>query len=277
MPLYRPSELHSFLGSSHLKAKKGLSQNFIIDGNILRKIVAASKVEKSDFIIEIGPGPGALTEALLETGATVLAIEMDRDFAEKLKRLQTADNRLEIIEADILKFPLKEHIMGKKKAKVISNLPYHICSPILEKLLPLSAQLCTLTLMVQKEFADRMTAQKNSSDYSPLTLFIQSYSYVQDCFMVSPRSFFPVPKVDSAVITLELKKSDEQFCSPDFFSFIKSAFQKRRKTLSSSLRNFGPLETIQKELKEIGCSPQSRPEDLSLEDWVALFKRLFRK
>ncbi|HSX12073.1 MAG TPA: 16S rRNA (adenine(1518)-N(6)/adenine(1519)-N(6))-dimethyltransferase RsmA [Rhabdochlamydiaceae bacterium] len=276
MPLYRPTELHSFLSRSHLKAKKCLSQNFIIDGNVLRKIVKAAQVQAGDFIIEIGPGPGALTEALLAAGAHVLAIEMDRNFAAPLKRLQTADQRLEVIEADILKFPLKEHLQGRKRAKVISNLPYHICSPILEKLLPLVEELSTLTLMVQKEFALRMAAKKNCSDYSPLTLFVQSYSQICDHFIVGPHSFFPIPKVDSTVITLELKKP-ELPCLEDFFSFIRTAFQKRRKTLSSSLRIFGTTEEIQKQLQEIGCSPQSRPAELSLEEWRNLFARIFRK
>lgn len=273
MPLYRPSELHSFLTSSHLKAKKSLSQNFLIDGNVIRKIVASSKVEKGDFVIEIGPGPGALTEALLAAGAHVLAIEMDRAFAEKLNRLQTSDHRLEVIEADILKYPIE----WKKKGKVISNLPYHICSPILEKLLPLSDQISTMTLMVQKEFALRMAAKKNCADYSPLTLFVQSYSTIENYFSVSPQSFFPVPKVDSTVITLKLQKPDATVSLGEFFPFMRSAFQKRRKTLSSSLREFGSLENIQDALKEIGCNPQSRPEDLSLDDWRAFFKRLLRK
>lgn len=279
MPLYRPSELHSFLNLSHFKAKKSLSQNFLIDGNVIRKIIAVSKIEKGDLVIEIGPGPGALTEALLEAGAHVLAIEMDTGFAEKLKRLQTKDQRLEVIEADVLEFPLEEHLNNilKGKGKVISNLPYHICSPILEKLLPLSNQISTLTLMVQKEFAVRMAAKKNCSDYSPLTLFVQSYSSIQQYFSVSPHSFFPIPKVDSTVITLELQKPDGRILLSEFFPFIKKAFQKRRKTLSSSLREFGSLEKIQNELKEMNCNPQSRPEDLSLEEWRVFFTRLFRK
>lgn len=277
MPLYKPSELHSFLNSHRLKAKKSLSQNFIIDGNVLRKILKSAAVQEKDFIIEIGPGPGALTEALLSAGAEVLAIEMDTNFAHSLKRLQTADQRLEIIEADVLEFPFKEHLKGRKKAKVISNLPYGICSPILEKLFPLSEMVTTLTLMVQKEFALRMAAKTHSADYSPLTLFVQSYSRICSHFSVSPRSFFPVPKVDSTVITLELKKQEEILYSEDFFSFIRTAFQKRRKTVSSSLRNFGSLEKIQKQLQEIGCSPYARPEELSLEEWRDLFNRLFRK
>ncbi len=272
MPIYRPSELHLLLQSS--RAKKSLSQNFLIDGNIVRKIVAASKVEKGDFVIEIGSGPGALTEALLEAGAQVLAIEMDTAFADKLKRLQTADQRLEIVEADILTFPLHNY-KTDKKAKVISNLPYHICSPILGKLLPLSDQFSSMTLMVQKEFAERMAAKEKCSAYSPLSLFVQSYSTVQDYFLVSPRCFFPAPQVESAVITVRLKPVETPL--DDFFSFIKTAFQQRRKTLSSSLRQFSSKEQIQLKLKELHCNPQARPEDLSLEEWRGLFTRLFRK
>lgn len=273
MPVYRPSELHSFLEEGNLKAKKSLSQNFLIDGNILKKILAAAQVEKGDYIVEIGPGPGALTEALLEAGAHVLAIEMDKVFAKRLSRLQTSDSRLKIIEADILELDPKQYL--NKKTKVISNLPYHIVSPILEILLPLHHQISTLTLMVQKEYAARMSAKKNSSDFSPLTLFVQFFSNVKYCFAVKPHSFFPVPKVDSAIVQLQLKEPDPEIKRAEFFKFIKTAFQKRRKTLSSSLREYAAHDRIQQILKEIGCNPQARPENLSFEEWSLFFKRLF--
>jgi 16S rRNA (adenine1518-N6/adenine1519-N6)-dimethyltransferase len=266
--MYRPSELHTFLNSSALYAKKRLSQNFLIDGNVLRNILKAAEVQEGDLVIEIGPGPGALTEALLKAGATVIAIELDLRFAEALKRLQTP--KLTIVEADILAFPLEEYLQGKKKAKIISNLPYHISSPVLDKLLPMEAHISTLTLMVQKEFALRMAAKEKSSDYSPLSLFVQAHSRVLSSFPVSPKSFFPVPKVDSTVITLELKKKDALH-GKSFFAFLKTAFQHRRKTLASSLREFAPRDTIQEAL---GKNPQARPEELSLEEWSALFCRL---
>lgn len=274
MPIYRPSELSAFLLQDNLKAKKSLSQNFLIDGNILNKIIATADVKEGDFVVEIGAGPGALTEALLAKGARVLAIEMDRAFAAKLHRLQTKDQRLQIIEADILSLPLEELLI--QKCKVISNLPYHIASPTLAKLLPFSEKISTLTLMVQKEYAERMSAQKNSRDFSSLTLFIQFFSKVTYAFTVKPRCFFPVPKVDSAIVHLELKMSHPEIDPEPFFKLIRTAFQKRRKTMSSSLREYGSLEEIQNRLGEIGLNPQSRPENLSLEEWSLFFKCLFR-
>lgn len=275
MPLYRPSELHAFLGKNKSKAKKSLSQNFLIDGNILRKILVAAEVQKGDFIVEIGPGPGALTESLLNAGAHVLAIEMDKILAGELHRLQTPDKRLEIMEADVLEVDFEKKLNPHRKVKIISNLPYHIVSPILEKILPLNGLVSSLILMVQKEYAIRMCAETNCPDYSPLTIFVQFYSTVHYCFTVKPQSFFPVPKVDSAIVRLDLKKPDASVPPSEFFLFIKKAFQKRRKTLSSSLREYGSLPEIQKELKELGCDPQSRPEDLSLVSWISFFKRLF--
>lgn len=275
MPLYRPSELHAFLGKTSSKAKKSLSQNFLIDGNILRKILVAADVQKGDFVVEIGPGPGALTESLLHAGAHVLAIEMDKILSKQLARLQTPDKRLEIIEADVLEVDFEKILKSDQNAKIISNLPYHIVSPILEKILPLNELVSSLTLMVQKEYAIRMCAKTNCADYSPLTIFVQFYSTVHYCFTVKPKSFFPVPKVDSTVVRLDLKKPDSSVSPLEFFPFIKKAFQKRRKTLSSSLREYATLHEIQKELKDLGYNPQSRPEDLPLDAWICFFKRLF--
>src|SRR5258708_6467793 len=128
--LFRPSELHQFLNEEGLRAKKALSQNFLIDGNILQKIISAAKIEKGDFVIEIGPGPGVVTQAILAAGAHVVAIEKDTHFAATLSRLQTDDGRLMVIEDDALEFPyapfLKKNLSEGRKAKIVANLPYQI-------------------------------------------------------------------------------------------------------------------------------------------------------
>ncbi|MCK4934700.1 MAG: ribosomal RNA small subunit methyltransferase A, partial [Simkaniaceae bacterium] len=199
--LYRPSSLLAFLSENTVYPKKHLSQNFLIDGNIIKKIILAAAVKPNDLIVEIGPGPGVLTEALLQKGATVIAIEKDTLFANKLHRLAEDRSKLTVYSQDILTFPLEETLKNypDKQVKVISNLPYHLTSPIIEKLIPLYQIISTLTLMVQKEVGKRCTAEVNSKNYSSFPLFLQYYSTPKYLFSVSASCFLPKPKVDSAI------------------------------------------------------------------------------
>jgi 16S rRNA (adenine1518-N6/adenine1519-N6)-dimethyltransferase len=263
--LFRPSELHPFLQSLGAKAKKSLSQNFLIDGNILRKIVEVGSVSATDTIIEIGPGPGALTQALLQTGATVYAIEKDATFASALHRLQTEDKRLHVFNEDALTFPLESILNENKKAKVIANLPYQITTPLIAKFLPLYRYVSSLTVMVQKEVADRMTASVNTSEYSSLTLFLQCYAACRTCFTVEPTCFYPRPSVRSAVVQLTLKAPVTE--DPAFFHLMRTAFQHRRKMLRASLKSLYP---------RIDQTPYAkmRPEQLSLDQFLELFRSL---
>ena len=251
MNIYKPSELKAFLSEIGAAPKKSLSQNFLIDGNIIKKIVALANIQKEDSVLEIGPGPGALTEALLETGAHVIAVEKDRKFAAALQRLQTHDNRLTIYKDDILSWDMR----APKNTKLIGNLPYAIVSPILGRFLPRKDLFSSLTLMVQKEVAERLTAHKSSS----LSLFVQFYSTPVKGFVVQPSCFYPVPKVTSAV--LQLIPKDPSTVNPDlFFAMVHKAFQKKRKMIRSSFKgsSFG------------AC----RPEELSLDDFLTLFHEM---
>lgn len=270
--IYKPSELHAFLNERGLHAKKGLSQNFLIDGNIIQKIVRTADVGPKDYIVEIGPGPGALTQALLNTGAHVLAIEMDSVFAEALQRLQTPDNRLTVVQADVLKYPLIESL--KQKCKVVANLPYHITTPILTLLLPHSTLIDSLTIMVQKEFADRMGGKKGTPDYSSFTVFLQFYATLEASFVVSPQCFYPRPKVHSSVVHCKLHPpllpNDEEA----FFQLTRTAFGKRRKMLRSSLKDLYGAEKIEKALQATGHSLNTRPEELTIGEFIALFRAL---
>ena len=278
-PLYKPSELQAFLKEKGLHAKKGLSQNFLIDGNIIQKIVASAEVNGNDFIIEIGPGPGALTQALLDKGAAVLAVEMDPLFAESLHRLQTPDKRLEVVQEDILKFPLIQWLKNKsdlkKKCKIVANLPYHITTPILTMLLPHSELIESLTIMVQKEFADRLHAKKGTPEYSSFTLFLEFYAAVDKSFTVSPNCFFPRPKVYSSVVHCKLhppplRKVDEE----RFFQLTRTSFGQRRKMLRSSLSELYGSEKVEQALLKIGHPITQRPEQLSLNEFILLFETL---
>ncbi len=275
MKLHRSSELRLFLKELGIDAKKGLSQNFLIDGNILRKIIKAAEIHAQDHVIEIGPGPGALTEFLLDFGTYVTAIEIDPHFASALKRLQTKDSHLNIIEEDFLKFSLEDFLAKiPKKIKVVANLPYHITTPILTKLLPRHDKIESVTIMVQKEFAKRMTAAPRSADYSSFTVFAAFYSHPTYCFTVEPTCFYPRPKVQSAIVHCQLQPPPRPDGQEAFFTLTRTAFQKKRKMLRTSLKDLFPAAVIAQTLTDMGISPQARPEELSLEQFLTFFDKL---
>ena len=273
MSIFRPSELKIFLDQLGTKAKKSLSQNFLIDGNIIKKILKAADVKKGDWIIEIGPGPGALTEALLNAGAHVIAIEKDHTFAMALARFQTEDKRLEIWEVDFLQLSLESLLKERqqKKLKVVSNLPYHLTTPIISRLVILNEWIFSLTLMVQKEVADRFCAEKKTSEYSSFTIFLQFFCSLKYCFTIEPTCFLPSPSVRSAVVHFSLKQPAPFPRLSEFFQMTRRAFQQRRKMMRSSLRELYISEKIEQALKQIDLNPQARPEQLSLEEFKKLF------
>ncbi len=276
MNMYRPTDLQAFLKEWGLHAKKGLSQNFLIDGNIIAKIASAADVQPDDFVIEVGPGPGALTQALLARGARVLAIEMDPIFAKALERLQTPDGRLEVICQDILDFPLADALAARKvkTCKVVANLPYHITTPILTLMLPLYPQIASLTIMVQKEFADRMQAVKSTPEYSSFTLFLEFYASVEKSFVVSPNCFYPRPRVHSSVVHCKLHPPLLSEGIDGFFLLTRSAFGQRRKMLRASLKEIYGSEKVENALEKMGKIKTERPEQLSIEEFILLYHSL---
>lgn len=268
----RPSNLRLFLDELKTLPKKSLSQNFLIDGNILQKIVKTADVQPGDLVLEIGPGPGALTEILLQKGAHVVAVEKDRIFAEALKRLQTEDNRLEVFNDDILEFPLDKHL--HRKTKVISNLPYHLTTPILALLFPRRDLFSTLTVMVQEEVARRFVAPPGGEDYSSFTVFLSYYSKAKYAFKVGRNCFYPAPRVDSAIVTMELKEPPSVSDEEGFFKLTRGAFSQRRKMLRASLKEQYSPALVEKALTDMGVNPLSRPEELSLDQFLQLFSAL---
>jgi 16S rRNA (adenine1518-N6/adenine1519-N6)-dimethyltransferase len=275
MPLYRPSELREFLASLGIFPKKKLSQNFLIDGNVLKKIAALSELKPGDWVVEIGPGPGVLTELLLEQGCHVVAIEKDTVFAGALNRLQNSTNSLEVCCGDIMDFSFEEHLKKKMpqgvKAKVVANIPYHLTSPIIEKILSSPNVIQSATLMVQEEVARRCVASPGGADFSSFSVFLQFYSHVRYGFLVPPNCFYPPPKVDSAVIRFDLQKKFSLADEEGFFKMVRCAFMQRRKMAKSSLRQLYESENIENAFHKLGKNPQVRPEELSLEEWVQFF------
>lgn len=279
MPIYKPTELLDFLNGLGISPRKALSQNFLIDGNIIRKIAKAAHVEKDDVILEIGSGPGSLTEVLLDSGALVLAVEKDKTLAQALARLQNEQNKLEVFCEDIREFPIEEvlrkRLKDHQRAKVIANLPYHLTTPIIASLVPLNKIFSSLTLMVQDEVARRFTAKPGTSDYSSFTLFLNFFSDPEYAFTVSKNCFYPIPKVESAVVILNLKEPPAVSNREQFFEMTRTAFEQRRKMLRGSLRKIGySSQAIMDALSELNCPPEARPEELSLEKFLSLFEKL---
>lgn len=262
--LHSPKELKAFLESIGAAPKKSLSQNFLIDGNIVNKIIVTAGVAVGDSVLEIGPGPGVLTEALCAKGATVYAVEKDRLFARHLNRFE----KVYAFEEDILSFDLSRL---PEKTKVVSNIPYHLTAPILTRLAPHYEIFHSLTLMVQEEVARRLVASPKTKEYGSLSCFMNFYSRPAYGFKVSRNCFYPSPKIDSAVITCLLKKPP-QIDEEAFFVFVRAAFQHRRKMIKTQ---FGP--SIGPLLEELGMDARARPEELSLELFLNLFLRYQEK
>jgi 16S rRNA (adenine1518-N6/adenine1519-N6)-dimethyltransferase len=261
MPLYRPVELMQFLDSLGQAPKRTMSQNFLVDGNIVAKIM---REVESDSVVEIGSGPGVLTEAFLAAGKRVIAIEKDSGFAHALHRF--ANSNLTCHEADVLQCPLE--MMIPQGADIVSNLPYHLTTPILECLLPLSRLFSKAVLMVQDEFAKRLL-----NSLSVLSLTALFYCELRYAFFVPKTCFWPRPKVNSAVITL-IPKSRVLLDQKDrnqFFSLIQSAFSQKRKTVLHTISGDYSRESILDAFNKLGYSQTIRPEELKLEGWIALF------
>lgn len=276
MAIYKPTELLQFLESLGISPKKGLSQNFLIDGNIIRKIVDTAQLQAGDVVLEIGPGPGALTEALLNSGAHVIAVEKDRVLAKALERLQTPDNRLHIYCEDVMEFPIDEVIRSftPNKAKVIANLPYHITTPILAHLVQKNTLFSRIVVMVQEEVARRFVGLPGTSEYSSFTVYLQFFSNIKFAFSVSNNCFFPPPKVESAVVVLEPKAPPAISDQEAFFKLTRTAFGHRRKMLRASVKELYPPEVIMQALESMNLNPLIRPECLSLQNWLTLFNKI---
>lgn len=272
MPLFRPSELIQYLREKGLQPKKGLSQNFLIDGNILKKIVQAADVQPGDRVLEIGPGPGALTQQLLLAGAELTAVEKDQGFAEALPDF--VGQEIDVRCQDIMDFDL-DSLAGDSKIKVIANLPYHLTSPILAMLTPRNDLISTVTVMVQDEVARRFSAEPGGKDYSSFTVLLDFYcEYCRYAFKVGRKCFFPAPKVDSAVLHMKLRPAPELSSEEDFFKMVRQGFQQRRKMLRKSLQGLYQAAEVEAALQEMGLPETARPEVLSLEQFLQLYKRL---
>ena len=265
-----------------LRAKKSLGQNFLIDDNVLSRIVSCVAPTAEDAILEVGPGRGALTKLLAASGARFLAIEWDRDLLPFLAAEFASSPNVEIGHGDILRVDLPQLLESRgagRKWKVAANLPYNISSQVLFRFLECSGLFERLVLMLQKEVGDRLVAPAGCKDYGALTVLLRLHFDIRREFIVKPGAFRPIPKVDSAVLSFTpLPGPRAEVGDEDFFRrLVKGAFNQRRKTLLNSLRSagFGADDaSLGDALSRSGVDGGRRGETLSLDEFAALSREL---
>ena len=272
------------LRDNKIVAKKSYGQNFLIDDDILQRIVDSARIEANDIVLEIGPGLGNLTYYILEKEVKVIAFEIDSDMKEVLDDRFGDNKNLTVINKDILKTDLTEYTNGKK-IKIIANLPYYITTPIIFKLLEYRENIQSITIMIQKEVADRLTAKPHTKDYGVLTINTNVFSNTKKMFDVPSASFIPSPKVTSSVVKIvPSKEKEKEFKIEDkdlFFEVVKKSFSERRKKVTNSLANTGIKELTKEEIceiiKEVGISENARAEDISIVEYVEMSNLFYKK
>lgn len=277
--LANPQETIAVLQKYQFNFQKKFGQNFLIDTRVLEKIMDAAEAGPEDCILEIGPGIGTMTQMLAERARKVIAVEIDNNLIPILQDTLQAYNNVKIIHNDILKLDLKQLVREEndgRPIKVVANLPYYITTPIIMGLFEADVPLESITVMVQKEVADRMKSGPGSKDYGALSLTVQYYSRPELAANVPPNCFIPRPNVGSAVICLHrhseppVEVHDEKL----MFRLIRASFNQRRKTMQNSLNNSPELsfnkEQITAALEAVGLKSNIRGEALTLEQFAAL-------
>ncbi|MDD6798614.1 MAG: 16S rRNA (adenine(1518)-N(6)/adenine(1519)-N(6))-dimethyltransferase RsmA [Clostridia bacterium] len=289
--LYNPTNTLEIIKKYDFAFQKRFGQNFLIDGNVVEKIVREAGVTKDDFVLEVGPGIGTMTQILCENAREVAAVEIDKNLIPILKETLAPYDNVTVINEDILKVDIKdlaEKKNGGRPIKVVANLPYYITTPIIMGIFESHVPVESITIMVQKEVAERMQVGPGTKDYGALSLAVQFYAAAQIVLKVPASCFMPRPNVDSAVIKLvrhentPVNVEDEEF----MFCVIRAAFNQRRKTLVNSLSNSGELkgkehnidkDKILNALETMNLSPSIRGEALTLAQFAQLSDLLAQK
>ena len=277
--LSSPKKTIEIIQKYNIDFQKKFGQNFLIDSHVLEKIIDAANITKDDFVLEIGPGIGTMTQYLSEHAREVMAVEIDHNLIPILKETLAGYDNVEVLNEDILKVDIGKIAEKKNQGrpiKVVANLPYYITTPIIMGLFEKNVPMDSLTVMVQKEVAQRMQAGPGTKDYGALSLAVQFYAEPYIVANVPPNCFMPRPKVGSAVICLTrykdmpVKVKNEQL----MFSIIRASFNQRRKTLQNGINNSSTLhfskEQVVDALDKMGLSPKIRGEALSLEQFARL-------
>ena len=256
------------------RPRKRFGQNFLRDQHVLDRIITAAQLQEGDRILEIGPGAGALTNRLLETGLPVLAVEIDRDLGTTLQ--ERADKNLDVVIGDILRIDWVD-LLRKPPYKLIANLPYNISSQVLFRVLEHRQLFQRLILMFQKEVGERLIAQEGSREYGILSVLMQTWFQIDRVIKVPPKAFYPPPKVDSVVLCLEpLTESRIELVDEERYrQLVRGAFAQRRKTLRNSLLGSGfEPEHVDRAFEETDIDPRRRGETLTLEEFGHLANAL---
>lgn len=285
--LIEPHNTFKFIRKHHIVCKKKFGQNFLIDKDVLRSIIEGAALKEEDTVLEIGAGIGTLTQFLCQNCKRVVSVEIDSDLIHLLRENLDEFNNYEILKADFLKLDLHGlfDFNSIKSFKICANLPYYITTPVLMKIFKEHVPAESVTLTVQKEVARRMIAAPGEKDYGALTLAVKYYADARILANVSRNSFIPKPKVDSAVVSLDMLKKPAAYVLDEdaFFKFIKAVFSKRRKTFVNSLKDFmfcgehiGNIDsrTIRDALLSLDLHENIRGERLSLDQFAALFNML---
>lgn len=279
-----PQNTIEILQKYHFNFQKKYGQNFLIDTGVLDRIITAAEITKEDCVLEIGPGIGTMTQYLAERAGEVVAVEIDQNLIPILKETLAAYDNVTVIQDDILKVDVRkivEEKNGGKPIKVVANLPYYITTPIIMGLFEKHIPLKSITIMVQKEVAERMQVGPGTKDYGALSLAVQYYAKPEIVANVPPNCFIPRPNVGSAVICLTryeeppVKTGNEE----KMFALIRASFNQRRKTLVNGLTNAPGLgltkEQVTEALEQMGLPATIRGEALTLEQFASLSDKLF--
>lgn len=274
--LYSPKTIRLIQDLYGFKFTKSLGQNFLIDKNFVDKIVDLSEVE-GENILEIGPGIGTISQEIAKTCKKLVLVEIDKSLIPILKDNLSGFSNVDIIQADILKLDLKKVVRENfktEKFKLVSNLPYYITTPIIEKLVEEDIGCKDMTIMVQKEVSDRMKADEKSKDYSSLSIFVKFYANIVSGFKVPKSVFMPQPKIDSQVLKLDLRIYDDRVNRDFLFKLVRAGFNKRRKTILNSFSSVRDKEKLRLAFKKLNFSENLRAENLCLDDFIALSNEL---
>lgn len=277
MNLTNPETIKKIMDGLGIRFNKALGQNFLIDQTVLDSAIDASGIDEGYGVIEVGPGIGTLTAELSKKAGKVVAIELDRSIAEYLKKAFVAYDNVEIVQGDALKIDLKEIIEEKMqglKVVVIANLPYYITTPLIMKFLEDDLPLESITVLIQKEVAERIVADAGTKEYGAISVAVQYYSSPEIIRTVPPESFMPPPKVTSAIIKMDIKNHTKPEVSNEkrMFRVVKAAFGQRRKTLVNALSSSFdvPKEELTRIVTDVTGSEKIRGEQLDLRQFIQI-------
>lgn len=268
------TDIKNIMSENNLVFHKGLGQNFLFDEHFLNSIVECGNISKDDVVIEIGPGLGVLTTRLAEKAKKVIAIEIDNNIVPVLEKITAPCGNVEVVCADVMKTDVNALVTNETSVKIVANLPYYITTPIIMKLLEEKVKAECIVVMIQKEVAERLVAKAGTKDYGAITLSIDYYTNSRIMFNVPSGAFIPAPKVESAVVKMNVLTSppvevnDEKF----MFSIVKAAFGQRRKTFVNAVNSYLKIDksVIIDALTQCGFDERVRGEVLSLQDFAKL-------